>query len=45
MATDDLDAGRLEELSPREAREELLRLIAEDDIAEHEEIYAALARE
>lgn len=45
MATDEPDAVRSEELSPREAREELFRLIAEDDLSEHEEIYTALARE
>lgn len=45
MATDETDAAHLEDLSPSEARTELLRLIAEDDIAEHEEIYEALARE
>lgn len=45
MATEESDTVPSEELSPQEAREELLRLIAEDDIAEHEEIYEALARE
>jgi len=45
MATEEGDVTPPEELSPREAREELLRLIAEDDIADHEEIYEALARE
>jgi hypothetical protein len=45
MATGERDAVPPEELSPSEAREELLRLIAEDDIADHEEIYEALARE
>lgn len=45
MATDECDTARLEDLSPREAREALLRLIAEDDMADHEEIYEALARE
>lgn len=45
MATDETDAASSEDLSPREAREELLRLIAEDDLAEHEDIYKALAGE
>ncbi|MEF8825981.1 MAG: hypothetical protein V5A27_06530 [Halapricum sp.] len=31
--------------SPRAAREEFLRLIAEHDLADHEDIYEALARE
>ena len=44
MATDDPDPLP-SDLSPREAREELLRLIAEDDLADHEDIYEALARE
>lgn len=43
MAID--DAADSSELSPREAREELLRQIAEDDMAAHEDIYEALARE
>lgn len=45
MATDETDAGPPEDLSPREARAALLRLIAEDDIADHEDVYEALARE
>lgn len=45
MATDETGTGPLEDLSPSEARAELLQRIAEDDIAEHEEIYEALARE
>jgi hypothetical protein len=45
MATDDADPGVSEDLSPQEARERLLRLIAEDDMEEHEQIYEALARE
>jgi len=45
MATDEPDAVPPEDLSPREAREELLRLIARDDMADHEDIYEALARE
>lgn len=45
MATDEADAVSTEDLSPREAREKLLQLIATDDIADHEEIYEALAQE
>mgnify|MGYP006289103049 CR=1 FL=1 len=45
MAGDEADAVSTEDLSPREAREVLLQLIAKDDIAEHEGIYEALARE
>ena len=45
MATDETDAVAIKDLSPDEAREELLRLIAGKDIADHEAIYEALARE
>lgn len=45
MTTDDADVVSTEDLSPWEAREVLLQLIARDDIAEHENIYEALARE
>lgn len=45
MATDDADAAEPEDLSPEEARERLMQLIAEDDIADHEDVYEALARE
>lgn len=45
MATDETEATPPEDLSPSEARTMLLKLIAEDDIAEHGEIYEALARE
>jgi hypothetical protein len=44
MATDDPETLP-SDLSPREARAELIRLIAEDDLADHEEIYEALAQE
>jgi hypothetical protein len=45
MATDETDAVATKDLSADEAREELLRLIAGKDIADHEDIYEALARE
>ena len=45
MAPDETDAVATKNLSPDEAREELLRLIAGKDIADHEDIYEALARE
>ena len=45
MATDETDAVAIKDLSPDEAREELIRLIAGKDIADHEAIYEALARE
>lgn len=45
MATDEPDAVPSQDLSPREAREALLQLIAEDDITDHEDVYDALARE
>ena len=45
MATEETDAVATTDLSPDEAREELLRLVAEKDIANHEDIYEALARE
>ena len=45
MATDETDAVATKDLSPDEAREELLRLIAGKDIADHEDNYEALARE
>jgi hypothetical protein len=45
MVTDETDAVATTDLSPNEAREELLRLIAGKDIADHEDIYEALARE
>jgi hypothetical protein len=45
MASDETDAVATKELSPDEAREELLRLIAGKDFADHEDIYEALARE
>ena len=45
MATDETEAVATENLSPDEVREELLRLVAEKDIADHEDIYEALARE
>jgi len=45
MATDETDAVVTEDLPPDEVREELLRLIAEKDIADHEDIYEKLSRE
>lgn len=45
MATDERDSDPPEDLSPSEARAALFRLIAEDDMAAHEDVYEALARE
>jgi hypothetical protein len=45
MATDETDAVAIIDLSPDEAREELLRPIAGKDITDHEDIYGALAQE
>ena len=45
MASDETDAVATKDLSPDEAREELLRLIAWKDIADHEDIYEALTQE
>lgn len=44
MATDD-SAGTTADLSPEEARQQLIRLITRQDIDEHDDIYEQLARE
>lgn len=45
MASEDTNPTSVEELTPEEARRRLLRLIARQDMDEHEEIYEALERE
>lgn len=45
MATEDTNPTSVEEITPEEARGRLLRLIARQDMDEHEEIYEALERE
>jgi len=45
MATDDTTSPSLADLSPEEARSRLLRLIARQDIDEHEGIYDDLEDE
>jgi death-on-curing protein len=45
MAADDSTATSIRDLSPAEARSRLLRLIARQDMDEHEEIYEALEYE
>jgi hypothetical protein len=45
MATEDTNLDSLEDLSGPEARRQLMRLIARQDIDEHREIYDALEHE
>lgn len=45
MATEDKNLDSLDDLSGSEARRQLMRLIARQDIDEHQEIYEALERE
>lgn len=45
MATEDTTNTAIEDLTPEEARRRLLRLIARQDMDEHEKIYEDLEHE